>query len=167
MEMQLHPHYWVRRAPNWGPAVVAGLAAGAILMVLELCWSATLGDGSPWIVSRKVAALVMGQEALQSTAFSLGVITVALVTHYALGIFSGVAIGTLIAGFHWETSLGMMQIIGAAFGLVIYAVNFYALAPLFPWFADLRGWSALIGHVVFGISAALIYWKLSLRGTPT
>ena len=61
----------------------------------------------------------------------------------------------------------MMQIIGAAFGLVIYAVNFYALAPLFPWFADLRGWSALIGHVVFGISAALIYWKLSLRGTPT
>lgn len=167
MELRLGSHNWVRRAPNWLPAVVAGLVAGATLMVLELLWSVTLGEGGPWVLSRKIAALVMGQQALQAAGFSVGVMVVALLTHYALGIFSGVVIGIIIAGFHYETSLGMMLVIGGAFGLAIYAVNFYALAPLFPWFADLRGWGALIGHLVFGICAALMYWKLSPHESPT
>ena len=162
MELELQQHNWVRRAPDWTAAVVAGLAAGAILMVLELCWSVTLGE-SPWGVSRKVAALALGTQVLQSTGFGLGVVTVALLIHYALGIFSGVVVGILIAGFHYETGVGVMQAIGAFFGAVIYAVNFYALAPVFPWFAELRGWSAFLGHITYGISAALIYWKLSRK----
>lgn len=163
MEVQMHPHYWVRRAPDWPAAVVSGLAASAVLMVLELCWSATLGDMGPWVVSRKVAAISMGQQVLQSSTFAVDVMTVALLTHYLLGIFSGVVIGILIAGFHWETSLGMMQVIGGVFGAVIYLVNFYALGQAFPWFVELRGWTAWFGHIAFGMSAAVIYWKLSRR----
>ena len=165
MELQVQSHAWVRRAPDWLAAVVAGLAASAVLMVLELIWAATLGDSSPWIVSRKVAALVMGPEVLASASFSVGTVTVALLTHYALGIVSGVVVGVIIAGFHFETSVGMMQLIGALFGALIYLVNFHALSRAFPWFADLRGWATLIGHIAFGMAAALIYWKLSRQRT--
>ena len=163
MEMQVQSHYWTRRAPDWQAAVVAGLAAAAVLMVLELVWSASVGDAGPWNVSRKIAAILMGPEVLQSSAFGLAPVALALVTHYALGVFSGVVIGIIIAGFHWETSVGMMLAIGAAVGSVIYVVNFHALAQFYSWFVDLRGWDTFIGHLVFGMSAALIYWKLSRR----
>lgn len=161
MEAQIESHQWSRRLPDWRAAVVAGLAAGAVLMVLELLWAASLGDVSPWVVSRKIAALLMGPAALQDSGFGSGVMALALLTHYALGVFSGVAVAVVIAGFHWETSLGVVQIIGAWLGAAIYFVNFYLLAQVFPWFSDLRGWAALIGHLAFGMSAAVIYWKLS------
>lgn len=164
MEAQIESHRWSRRMPDWQAAVVAGLAAGAILMVLELLWAATVDGIGPWVVSRKVAALALGPEVLNSSEFSGGMVAVALITHYALGVFSGVVIGILIAGFHWETSPGVVQIIGALFGAAIYLVNFHLLAQAFPWFADMRGWGTLIGHLVFGMSAALIYWKLSQHG---
>ncbi len=163
MEMQLQPHYWTRRAPDWTAAVVAGIGAGAVLMVLELLWAATLGDIGPWRISRMVAALVMGPGVLGSSDFSLGLVTLALITHYAMGIASGLVIGVVIAGFHYESSLGMMLVIGAAFGAVIYMVNFHAVSWIFPWFSELRGWGTLIGHLVFGMAAALIYWTLSRR----
>ncbi len=165
MEAQTLSHQWSRRMPDWRAAVVAGLAAGAVLMVLELLWAASLGDVNPWVVSRKIAALLMGASALDGTGFSGGVMAVALLTHYALGVFSGVVVGIIIAGFHWETSLAVVQLIGAAFGAVIYLVNFHLLSQVFPWFADLRGWATLIGHLAFGMSAAIIYWKLSAGDT--
>jgi hypothetical protein len=161
MELQLHPHYWTRSVPDWKAAAVAGLAAGAVLMVLDLCWPLALDGSSPWATPHKVAAIVMGQQALQSSAFDLGIVATALLIHYTLGIFSGLVIGIVIAGFHYETSLAMVQAIGAMFGVGIYLVNFYFLTALFPWFATLRGWSGLLGHLLFGVSAAMIYWKLS------
>lgn len=161
MKLQGHAHYWARGTPDWLAAVVAGLAASALLMVLELFWSASLGGLGPWVVSRKVAAIVMGPQVLQSSVFGIDVVLVALLTHYVLGIFSGVMIGIIIAGFHFEISLGMMQLIGAVFGTAVYLVNFYALGQIFPWFGELRGWSAWLGHLAFGVVAALIYWKLS------
>ncbi len=164
MEMQMHPHYWTRRAPDWSAAVVAGIGAGAVLMVFELLWSATLGDIGPWRLSRMVAALVMGPQALASSEFHVGLVGLALLIHYLLGIVSGLVIGVVIAGFHYESSLGMMLLIGAVFGALIYLVNFHALTRLYPWFVELRSYGAWIGHLAFGMSAALIYWTLSRRG---
>jgi hypothetical protein len=129
--------------------------------VLELAWAASLGDTGTWGTMRMVAAIVMGQGVLESAGFSVAVVTVALLIHYVLGLFSGVAVGILISGFNWEQSPGMMQAIGAAFGTVIYLVNFFALSQLFPWFVELRGWSTFVGHLVFGMAASFLYWKLS------
>lgn len=161
MEARLQAHAWAWRAPDWKAAVAAGLAAAAVLMVLELLWAATLGDFGPWVLSRKVAAITMGPEVLESSAFGIGMISAALVTHYAMGIFSGIVIGLVVAGFHFEASPGVMLSIGAVFGAVIYFVNLHFLTQFFPWFADLRGWGTFIGHLVFGLSAALIYRALS------
>ena len=160
MERQLRSPVWAARSPDWPAAVAAGLAAGATLMVLELLWAASLGDIGPWAVSRMVAAIVLGPGVLQSPDFALGVVALALLIHYLLGVFSGGVIGALIAGFAVEPGLLAIQAFGALFGAIVYAANFHGLTTIFPWFADLRGVATLFGHLVFGITAALVYWKL-------
>lgn len=166
MELQLHLHRWGRNRPDWTAAAVSGFAAGAILMVLELAWAATMSGNGPWRTPQLVAALVLGPDTLAASAysFSVRVAALALVIHYALGILFGLVLGYVIAGFHYETSLGVMPLFGAGVGVLLYLVNFYVLTQLTPWFAELRGWPTLFAHIVFGVSTALLYWQLWRRG---
>ena len=167
LEMRSHEHDWRRRLPDWPTAVCAGLVGGALLMVLELLWSTTV-SGSPWATSHLVAAIVMGPEALQSSAaFSVGVVTVALVTHYLLGLVFGLLLAIIITGFHYEHDAVVLQIIGVVFGAVLYLLNFHAMATFFPWMAELRGWATFIGHLVFGLTVVLTYQWLERRGEPS
>jgi ribose/xylose/arabinose/galactoside ABC-type transport system permease subunit len=166
MELRLHLHHWEHREPDWAAAAVAGFAAGAVLMVLELTWAAFAGSDGPWRISRLVAALTLGPQTLQTAphAFDAGIVAVALLTHYALGIAFGMALGFIIAGFHYDDSVVVMLLIGAAFGALLYLIDFHVLTRALPWFAELRGWSTLLAHLVFGTVTALLYWKLARRG---
>ena len=160
MELHLSSHRWERRLPDWPAAAVAGLAAGAILMVLELLWSTMVTGTNPWMTSHMVAAIVAGPDALQVTDFDVGLIAAALATHYVLGIVFGLVLAVIIAPFHLDSSSGMALSVGAAFGVALYLLNFYGMVRFFPWFADMRGWETLVAHMIFGMSAALIYRKL-------
>jgi hypothetical protein len=35
----MHSHHYMRRLPDWTAAAVSGLAAGALLIVVEMFWS--------------------------------------------------------------------------------------------------------------------------------
>lgn len=164
MELHMHSHRWEQRTPDWPAAAVAGFAAGAILMVLELLWSFLAMGTSPWEVSHRVAAIVMGPDALQSTDFNLAIVSTALVIHYVLGIVLGVALAAIIAPFHLDSSMGMLLLTGAVFGFVIYLLNFYGMIRFFPWFADMRGWATVAAHLIFGMAAAAMYGQLEQRG---
>lgn len=161
MELQLREHDWRLRRPDVGAALAAGLVAGAALMVIELAWAASIG-GDPWRVSRLVAALVLGPGILEGSGFALGVVAVALLTHYLLGVLFGLVLAYVIAGFNYDDDrgAGMMQVIGAVFGMALYLLNFHGLGFVFPWLAELRGWATFVAHLVFGIAAAFTYWKL-------
>jgi hypothetical protein len=166
MELEMHRHDWARRWPDWTAAAVAGFVAGAVLMVVELLWSATVSGGdSPWRLLRMVAAIVMGPDTLQASHFSIGVTAVALITHYVLGVAFAMVLGIVIAGFHYETSAGMMETLGAVFGFGLYLFNFHGMSLFFPWMAELRSWSTLIAHLVFGMVAAFLYWKFDRHFT--
>jgi hypothetical protein len=167
MELQMQSRHWSWRAPDWSSAAVAGLAAGALLMVLDLCWPLMFGNGDPWATSHKIAALLLGQQALLSSGFDLTVVATALFIHYTLGVFSGLVIGAGIASMRWENSLVMTQIVGYVFGVVVYLVNFYVLSSVFPWFYDMRGEATFLGQLAFGVCAALVYRKLCLGRAPT
>lgn len=168
MELQLHLNRWEHREPDWAAAAVAGFAAGAALMVLELLWVAMMGSTGPWRISQLVAALVLGPDTLRAPAdsFNLAVVAVALVTHYVLGVVFGVVLGFLITGFHYDTSPGVMAIVGAGFGAVLYLLNFHGIAQFFPWLAELRGWTTVVAHLIFGITASLLYRSLMRRRAP-
>lgn len=159
MELQWHRHDWVRRSPDWLAATVAGFVAGAAVMVLELFW-ATSVDGSPLTISRMVASIVMGPSTLTAATGTVAIMAVALITHYVLGIVFAMILATvLIAPFRLDSSLGTVFTTGAVFGAVLYMVNFYGMAQIFSWFAELRGWATFIAHMVFGMVAAGLYWK--------
>ncbi|MES2264165.1 MAG: hypothetical protein V4724_37120 [Pseudomonadota bacterium] len=160
MELHLHSHRWVARQPDWAAAAVAGFGAGGILMVLELAWVALVSHRDPWLATHMVAAMVLGWDALQSSGYSLGIVIAALAVHYVLGIAFGIMLAAIIAPFHLDSSTGMVLLAGAVFGLVLYVLNFYGMIGAFSWFAELRGWSTAIGHVLFGMSAALIYRRM-------
>jgi hypothetical protein len=106
----------------------------------------------------------MGPQVLQSSGFSLSAVSVALIAHYALGIAGGIVLVAVSARLRLASHLGIAVLTGSAFGLVLYMVNFYALVVFFPWFAEIRGWAALLINLSFGMSAAAIYWKLERRG---
>lgn len=151
------------RKPDWPAAAVAGFAAGAILMVLDLLWSVLVVGTSPWGNSHRIAALVMGPPAHDATEFNAAIVAISLVVHYALGIASGVVLALVSAPLRLDATPAVAALTGAVFGMVIYVVNFHGLVRFFPWLADIRGWATLTGHLVFGVSTALFYWKLRHR----
>jgi hypothetical protein len=168
MDYSLHLSRWHYRQPDWLAAVVAGLAGGAVLMVLELLWSAATNETGPWRASQLVAAMVLGPGVLQTSAafFQADVVGTALVTHYALGIAFGVVFGIVATGFGIEHQLPATLLVGALFGALLYVFDFYGMVRFFPWFTELRGWAMGIEHLVFGMVAALLYLKLE-RGERT
>lgn len=160
--MDLHLHSYERQhQPDWAAAAVAGLAAGAVLMVLELLWSTLVSGESPWAVSYMISAIVTGPETLQSTDFSVTVVAVALAAHYALGVLFGLVLAAIIVPFRLDSTMGMVLLAGAVFGVVLYLLNFYGMTRFFPWFAELRGAPTVITHLIFGITAAFLYWKFN------
>lgn len=168
MELHLPPilqaHHWERRTPDWLAAGVAGIVAGAALMTLELAWAVAAGDGGVWRSSHQVAAIVLGPQTAQSSAFSWGVVGTALATHYVLGIVFALILGALMAPFRLDSSLRAAAAIGALYGAVLYLLNFYGMSSVFGWFADMRGITAFVAHLVFGMVAAIAYRQLERPG---
>ncbi len=166
MELELSSTHFNRRKPDWSSALVAGLVAGGVAMVMDLLWTSLILGHNPWHTSYLVAALVMGPDLLQGIAqgFNLGVVAVALLTHYMLGMIFGVAIAVIITAVRSESSLPLMMTIGAFCGGTLYGFNFYVMAKVFPWVVELRGESYVVEHYIFGMTAAFMYWKLKARG---
>ncbi len=164
MELHIQSHHWERRMPDWRAAAVAGVAGGALVMVLELFWSIMVLDESPWRPAHKIAAMVMGSGALdQMSLFSIGIVATALVLHYLLGAVMGMILGAVIAPFRFDSSMGMEAVIGLAFGIVAYGWNFYVMTAVFPWFVSERGAGPLLANLLFGALTAIVYGMLERR----
>jgi hypothetical protein len=153
-----------RRPVDWAAAAVAGFGAGAILMVLDLFWSLAMTGHGPWASSRMIAAIVTGPHVMESSDFALGPVMVALLLHYAFGIVGGLVIAAVSAPLGLDSRLDIAVATGLVFGLVLYLINFHVMTAFFPWFVQIRGWSALLINLVFGVSTTVLYWKLERRG---
>ncbi len=162
MEVPIRSLDWERHAPNWPVAAVSGFAAGAVLMVLDVIWSSMVGGGGPWQTSHMIAPIFMAPDVVQSPTyqFSVGVVAIALAVHYALGIAFGLILAAIMAPLHLDATLPRALVTGAAFGLILYLINFFGMVRWFPWLADLRSWATVAAHLVFGVVAAWLYWKL-------
>ena len=133
--------------------IAAGIAAGAVQMVL---WS-IFTDAMPAILyrdSRFAAAIVLGRGVLPPPAsFDVQIMLIAAVVHFALAIVYAWLLGCLIADLRMPMSL----LVGAAFGLCMYALNMYGFTAVFPWFASSRDWITAVTHLVFGVVLAAVY----------
>ena len=151
-----------RRMPDWPVAAVAGLAGGAVVMLLDLFWSVIVLDGSPWKMSYMIAAIPMGRDVLDTPGytFDAGIVAVSLIAHYTLGVVFGLVLAAVMTPLKLDATPVRALVAGAAFGLALHVFNFYVMVRFFPWFEQLRGTPTLVADIVFGIVAALLYWKL-------
>lgn len=167
MDTLLGLRQWKWHATDWTAAAVSGFAAGAVLMVLDLVWSALFNPGGPWRISHMIAPIFLGAgSAAPGYPFSVLVVGIALATHYALGILFGLAVAWIMSHLELDGQPASAMATGAALGVLLYLLNFHVFTRLFfPWLADLRGVDTLAAHVVFGSVAALLYARL--KRVPT
>lgn len=144
----------------WKAAIGAGLIAGVVFMMMEMILVAVTG-GSPWGPPRMMAAMVMGEAVLPPPAtFNVMIMMVAMIVHFILSIVLAVVFAWVLS--LWRLSGGAALALGAAFGLLVYLVNFYPVAAiLFPWFAMARNWIQISSHIVFGAVLAWAYLALA------
>jgi amino acid permease len=73
-------------------------------------------------------------------------------------------LGFIVAGFHYDTGPAVLALAGLLFGVLLYLFSFHLVATqAFRWLIELRGWPTFIAHLVFGVTASLLYWKLAKR----
>ena len=151
-----------RVTPDWRAAVLAGLVSGAVFLALEMVMVPVFLDGSPWGPLRMMAAIVLGQGVLpvpgqMPAPPDAGVLMAALTVHTGLSILYAVILSAIVS----RMSAGGALVTGAAFGVLLYIVNFYGFTALFPWFAMARNWVSIVAHAVFGLAAAWAYVALA------
>jgi hypothetical protein len=83
------------------------------------------------------------------------VVVVGFALHFALSILFGVTLAVIL----YRVNLMIVAaLFGIAFRLAFYFINFYAFASVFfPWFVIAQGWVTMVAHILFGLTAALIY----------
>lgn len=159
MELHLGNRRWRAHSTDWLAALTAGFLAGALLMILELLWAVS-GGNDPWAVAHKVAAITLGRDVAAASNFSFSIIATALVTHYVLGMLFACILAAILSSFRMDDSPGMAFSMGAAFGIVLYVLNFYVMAKVYPWFVEMRTLETFIAHVIFGMMAGFVYWRM-------
>ena len=150
----------MRQVVDWSAAIWAGLLAGSVFLLLNVFLTPLVLGGNGWVIIRLFASIPLGDAILAPPAtYDLKALMAALVTHYVLSVGFGMLLayiihrGGLIAGI----------LIGALFGLALYAINFYTLTLAFPWFFALRSWVFIATHVLFGALAGAIYEGLEVE----
>lgn len=140
---------------RWGAAAWAGIVAGLVFMIMEMLMVWMFMGQSPWGPPRMIAAIAMGKEVLPPPAtFSFGIVMVGTLVHMALAVLYGLVLGPIVH----RMGTGAALATGAVFGLVLYVVNFYLVAPMmFPWFTEARNWIQITVHLTFGLVAAAVY----------
>ncbi|WP_354685451.1 hypothetical protein [Cupriavidus necator] len=165
MELHLQSHRFVRCTPDWRAAVVAGLIAGAVYMVLELLTARFLLYQGAWGTVKMVAAIILGREALSADAFNWTVVLSAFTVHFALSIILSAVLAMILSSFRLDSSMALASVAGIVFGVVVYMINFYVFGRYFNWFDEARGWESLFAHALFGLVAADVYCNLERRRT--
>lgn len=142
---------------DWKAALLAGLIAGALFMMVEMFMVTVFEGQSPWAPPRMIAAMVLGKDVLMPPTFDVGILMTAMMIHFPLSLVYALVLSVLLRRANQFTGL----MVGAGFGLAVYLINFYPIASaLFPWFEMARGWVSIVAHVMFGAVAGLVYVRI-------
>jgi hypothetical protein len=142
---------------RWVSAVSAGAVAGIAYIVMQSVLGSIIHGESVWAPFHRIAAMVLGPAGLENIEeFDASAVGMAISIHLGLAAFYGIVLSYLIVEFTRKNAPWL----GAVAGLLIYLVNYYGFAGLFPWMIEMRGTVTLLSHIVFGGLLALCYWAL-------
>ena len=144
----------VRHVMDWKAAVLAGLIAGAVFLVVLLIAYPLATGGTPWTIFRFIGAMILGEAVLPPpTSFDAGIVITAVIVHFTLAVLY-----TLVLAFILHRWRLLVSVIGGAlFGLALYLINFFTFTFFFAWFYPARAWPFSLVHILFGAVAGGIY----------
>ena len=149
----------VRQLVDWRAAIVAGAIGGLISLVCNVLISSWLLD-SPWLFIRIIASILLGEGVLPPPdTFSWGI----LAAGFGIHLFISIVLSGLIAAVVHQWGFLISFVGGALMGLAFYAINFYTLSILFPWFYTFRSWIFLVLHVLYGAFTGSIYEMIEVE----
>lgn len=149
----------MRQVVDWRAAVWAGIISGIVFLLINMLLT-KFYVGSPWVIVRLAASILMGTQVLQPSAnFDATIFGAALFVHVPLSIAFASVIAVIL--HRWGLLVGIIG--GAIFGLALYAINFYTFSYFFPWFFPMRSWIMAVSHLVFGACAGGIYESLEVE----
>lgn len=138
-------------AGSWTIAgLVAGVIAGIIFAMFEMIMAAIMGP-SFFAPLRMIGAIVLGAGALE-LAYSLATAgIVGLIVHMMLSAVYGGVFGAVVSTIGaLRRSRGALIGVATVFGLALWIVNFYVIAPVaFPWFAMANPAVQFFAHTFF------------------
>lgn len=159
-------HFPVTRAEfPWAlrQGVIGGIVAGLVFAAFEMIVSAMMMGGAAFFMPlRMIGAIVLGAAALEPT-YSLWAAGLAgLIVHVVLAVIYGGIFATLFGGLR---SAVADIATGAAYGLALWLVNFYVIAPIaFPWFTEANPVVQFIAHTFFfGAVLGWYVWQARRR----
>jgi hypothetical protein len=144
--------------PRASAALMAGMVAGTVAIVV-MQWIAMVAyDESAWKLPRMMAALLRGPAALDDTeSFAALPVMLGFAVHYTLSLLYALALAGVLAGLRREHA----PLVGLAFGALLYLANLHGFTALFPWFSEMRTIDTLVAHGIFGLVAACAYCEFS------
>lgn len=143
--------------------LIGGAIAGVIFALAEMVGSAVMG--MPFLAPLQAfASLPLGippMEIPMDTAIPVG-----LISHTALSLIYGVAFALVVQNVGMLRSSASATVVAATlFGIVLWVVNFYVLAPLIgrPWFTMAPAIPQFIYHAFFYGTVLGLYLASQLR----
>jgi len=139
---------------------IGGIVAGLIFAAFEMLASAAMqGPGAFFMPLRMIGAIALGADALEPGYSLVAAGLAGVAVHVALAIVYGVVFAAVFGGLR---SMWQMIGLGAAFGTVLWLVNFYLIAPgMFPWFLQTSPMLQFWAHAVFfGVPLGYWVWRM-------
>ena len=144
----------VRHVMDWKAAVLAGLIAGAVFLVVLLIAYPLATGGTPWTIFRFIGAMILGEAVLPPpTSFDAGIVITAVIVHFTLAVLYTLVLAFIV--HRWRLLVSVIG--GALFGLALYLINFFTFTYFFAWFYPARAWPFSLVHILFGAVAGGIY----------
>ena len=134
--------------------ILGGILGGLAIAAFDMVSAAVLmGLQAFFGPLREISGIVLGPQALEPTYPLLTAALVGVLTHMTLSIIYGIAFAGVVAAVPQLRASSMILVIAASlFGLAIWLVNFYLIAPVVGW-----TWFAMANPVVQFIAHTFFY----------
>ena len=143
---------------DWSIALAAGVIAMVVFGAIESVFSWG-GRGAsamhPFVVFGTATLNALAPNTVVGGGIRTAIVGGALLL--VLGALSGV----LLAYFVDRIGLPTAALVGAVFGLAMYAIDMYGIAKLLPALTELRDWMSALAYVLQGLLAAALYKVLT------
>jgi hypothetical protein len=113
------------------PAVVAGIIGGLIFAAFEVVATAVMmGPDAAFMPLRMIGGIALGAQALDPSYPLVNAAVAGVLVHMVLSIAFAIVFAAIVPV---TVSSGTLTLLGMGFGIVLWIVNFFVIAPVAGW----------------------------------